>query len=54
VRYPTAREAAGAVVASWRDRSDDTAPEVTEALDQLLTEILAEYALVSPSVSDSN
>ena len=42
---PTEREAAGALMATWRDRDGDTAPAVTEALDDLLHDLLATYAL---------
>ncbi len=47
---PTRREAAGAVIASWRDRETDSTPEVTEALDELLKQILSEYALSDDSL----
>ena len=42
---PTEREAAGALMATWRNRDDDTTPAVTVALDDLLHDLLATYAL---------
>ena len=42
---PTEREAAGTQMATWRNRDGDTAPAVTVALDDLLHDLLATYAL---------
>ena len=44
INPPTKREAAGALMASWRQREYDAEPTVTEQLDELLEQILRNYS----------